>query len=1763
MAKFPESSKKDKRNKKGKKKGASKGTSGVRDEDDPKVLPVKVLQDVDKAEDHPFRASDFQGEIKPNVILANVSQDDKKKEGLPAITHDSRNQYEPCIVPTEFPHNDCESDNRFTVDRPSVTSDFQREIESKSIAYEAPPDNDTLEDSAVHHTPPMRAEGHGSGETLEPALIKKVSQHSGKGEFKEVPMEQEQQLTQRKGKKDKRKSKKSKKPSAYSPDDDDDNPALEDGQMSATNVHEKGELAQPISSGFDIREESDKTVPERRLEKEENFIPSPHKREKMKPTRTSTFSLDRDVLTALKHEASIASKDVEEESPEQTLPSVIEVVEEIGTLVEGFSGTKESLEELEGQRSEGKSEDSPAQFEAETARDPQEYSKIHTHINTFNTSADLGMVGGKHEEGLYEECDPLPAHAATPRDPHKLTSPMRSSLDQSARASEETTTYHGDEVQDIIIPTRATDMNFHMSPKPSKKNEKRTKKARQLIGEKVEVFQEPKVVFSEPDAAEDAGEPSIFHSSQNSETLLKPTMSAQKIESAEIVTPGILSKEDRGFKGSTLADTQSEERHDVQIMIEADQEDSYTNVERVERSERTNSEEIPVPEPEDHESPIHTKEPAWATATDHVERNGLTLDQESKNDMDTAGAMRSQDENTTVESERGQDSMPGVIDEDGDLPLDMAAQIAEKPRRQHEVQQHKPRMEDLSAFVAPGSSKETGETFRNVNSVTDTELLENLDKPNPTSEIELSDAKDQREYNDESARELERAVPKTDFEPLEGSDIEQPMTAVGIEMLDAQQQREYNEEYTKELERQLSPLQEGEHANISHDTARFSPSNITSLVERTYQGEHQPLAQPPALEDILEESRSRSGSIQGSPAERDDEPSPVPIKSNSKGRKGKKGKRQQLVVWEDETATPPLEPESDQGADPSSKSSQNLDLWSTDAAQPLELEEQVQQQSFEDRITASPNEDFNTAYKCETENYQSSGYFTIQPSKLAEEDVKTEDTQEFRRALATEVPYTRKDQSPFRTLQSDQHNCPRNGAIETHTQDEGLVPLTGFHIDPRIRTEAEPAKKKNVEEKFNPASMNGTQDDIKAEKKSPAKEPYPYAMRQVDAIDQTPTLKTPTADTSYERSPSRQYTSQPPSDEDKPSYIAEARSNSLGESRDIEEVATALTSGVCALAVESLFKGGESKNGGARGKKAEKAGSWTDIEGETDEPEHSLGTLDKGEMAIEQQEHHQTSELESAKRAWQQPPATPPRSPSFAKHEAIEDQSVTRSPSQSSAAPAYRDSAIYVSSSPMISEETPYHRAVRDSGYLDTEASLTIDDKPENLEASPGSKRRSAIDEMAGHEQPWHGPGHETYEPHTLSSRNPLEISVEVDSDYDVSISRPRERRKHSRGRSDAAYDSDYSAVSGFDVQRRRRRQAMAAESREPSPVSFTTKDRSSALFESSPSAKEDLVVKPPDRDLSPRNGPIGEKPTWSFGIGNSSQHRPHEVMKEDGSDNIPEGDGEPTDYSMSTGHHRATGMSLFGGPRTVEGDVRSPSRSPCSSESRGRRRLNTISEDGSRLHGRDKRAVSDVGSPESGVKGRRIRSPPVGDELAGEHRITHNAISPQSWPAIGETPEGKSSMDERSRSRHSVQLSALSSQHSTLPGVRPGHGEGEHRTTSAASIRSEKSIHAILRSPDQVRSASGLGYHSSATPPPPLRRVDRSASGDLRGASMKDEAKIYAKNPSSEIDPEPEIHNNIGIPSSSTYDPVTDKGKFRADMADVYVSLGKHSFER
>ena len=1733
---FAKQSKKNK-GKKGKRRGLLRAASDLRDEDDPKAIPLEDSQDEDNAKDLPVIVSDHQEENNPGVTVDNVAQDDGKPDDLPLTDSNFRERQEPTIVPAKILHSDDQSNDLPAVDRPSFTSDMSKEVEPDPIHTEATPDYDKTENRVTDGISPDGMEGDAPRYTSERAKPVESDRDDKTGESREAAPKQEQQITSLKNKKDKRKSKKSKKSTGFSLDDGD----IGDGQTTENGSFGKSEQTETIPSSVDLGEKSTKTVPEI-PEQKEDFTVS-RKKNKKKSKKFNAFPLDEDVLPGLEDEPRSMYPGMD--SPEQTHSSSVEATEKAGKIVEDSPEMKDR--ESEGQRSEIVGKDSPGQSPAETAQELNKDSKYPNQINISNVFDHLGTKGGKREEAILEESDSLLVHAARQGISSNPISPVKSFSEKQAGAPEEKKTYNADEVQDNVNPAGATDMDAVTNREPIKKDEKVAEEERQLT-EEDRVSQESRAIPFESGISENASESSTVPPVQHRESSPKPATPSHDVESAEIVQPEVKSEEDESHEESIAVELPSQERQDTQPSIEADQTDSLANVKIGELGATSNKE---LPEPEDHQSLLDTSP---------VHGDDSTLEKQPKDHISPARMVPSNQKDTAERPEKEEDPVliePNAIDKakDEDLLTKMPVQPVENHERGHdEAKLLQPEVEELPAFLAPGPAQDAAEPFQQMGPINSVEPLESLDKgePIPTSESAILDRQEQHKYDEEHTKEFYRANP--DAEPItelkpHGDTVGNELTAaMEFQMLDAQEQREYNEEYTKELERQLSPLQEREQAD-SHDktsTDVFPPLNINSVVERPYGEEHKPLAQPPALEDIIEEPGLGPSSVQDTRAEGGEEPSST--KSNSKGKKskkgkkGKSGKRQQPIIWEDETATPPLEQDKDKEADPDITIPDGSALRINDAPRPLVQKEPVEEQSFEDRAISLPSEDFNAADTSGHDRDRSGDYLSIEPSKPAEQDMGRDGTRNSDRALGTELLDTGKGHSPMQELQSDLDDKPRNAAVKAQTPDEKFDYLAGdFHPDTIMETE--PAKNQ-VEDDSHLVFVEDTEQGAEAKKRSSMSESNPKVFKQ-EIREQPPELEHQTADAVDEISPSRQQIPHSNLHEDEPPSRAEARPPSPGEPRGREKVSPTVVQGVYALAAESVSRE-DSNMEGSRGRKAEKAGSWTNLKAETSKPESSPDTVDQGVMAA-REELRQRPDSENVKRVWQHHQGTPPQSPSPANCRAGEDQSAVENLGKTSETPAYRDSAVYVSGSPMASEETPFHRAVRDSGYSDVEASPTIDDKLENPDASTESKTLVAADEGAGQFQPQPNLDHGTNETSSSTPRNPLRISIEASSDYDVSISKPKERRKRSRGRSSAAYDSDDSADSGFDIQRRRRRQAVAVEPREPSPVSSTTKDRSSALFDSSPSAREEVSVKSQDQNMSPHHGPIREEPTWSFDPEGSSLKQSEARSREGRSGDIPKGDLESTDYSLPTGHRAATEISLFGGPRSFEDDVLSPSRSPRSSESRGRRRLNTISEDsadGSRLHGKDKRAVSDVGSPESGVKGRRMRSPSIEDDVAGEHRSAYDPIPHAAWPAID---EGKHAKDERSRSRNSDQLSALSSNRSTRPGMTFGHREGEYRTASAASTRSEKSIHAIIQTPDQVRSASGLSYYSSATPP--LQRAHRSASGDLRGDSRKDEAKSRAKS-NSEIDAA-----LVGIPSSSTYDPVTDKGKTRADMADIYVS--------
>ncbi|KAI4197023.1 MAG: hypothetical protein LQ346_003105 [Caloplaca aetnensis] len=418
--------------------------------------------------------------------------------------------------------------------------------------------------------------------------------------------------------------------------------------------------------------------------------------------------------------------------------------------------------------------------------------------------------------------------------------------------------------------------------------------------------------------------------------------------------------------------------------------------------------------------------------------------------------------------------------------------------------------------------------------------------------------------------------------------------------------------------------------------------------------------------------------------------------------------------------------------------------------------------------------------------------------------------------------------------------------------------------------------------------------------------------------------------------------------------------------------------------------------------------------------------------------------------------------------------------------PVNRDSAVHVSDSPLVPQQSPIRRAIRDSGYPETEASPVV---------GIGSEHQEYPHQASTYESTYHDVGVPT---HSLPQ------------------------------------------VRSFE------------DLREPSPVSSTTKDRSSILFQSSPSTREDHAQRE-QREMAPHHEEAFDRQEQDY-----DRHAASASLDAPREDNSAKVNAQAESLAALSGL-RSPGQdhprpSIFGGPLGISSDVVSP-ETPLDHDGANRRRLNTITEyspEESPLHNRN-RDLSDVGSPIHAIKtARRSGTPQAISKRRARSSSAEQDKDTVSADDLAAGDDEKHYLDiERSRSRGADQRPSSSHQSniSSLVSGLPKQREYERRSLSGASNHSVESINAIIRTPpDQMRSASGMSNRSSGTPP--LRRTDRSVSGDLRGANRKSEAKKRAKQPEAELE--------IAAPPlpSTTPDPSNERRKSRVkDMASVYVS--------
>lgn len=543
-----------------------------------------------------------------------------------------------------------------------------------------------------------------------------------------------------------------------------------------------------------------------------------------------------------------------------------------------------------------------------------------------------------------------------------------------------------------------------------------------------------------------------------------------------------------------------------------------------------------------------------------------------------------------------------------------------------------------------------------------------------------------------------------------------------------------------------------------------------------------------------------------------------------------------------------------------------------------------------------------------------------------------------------------------------------------------------------------------------------------------------------------------------------------------------------GDSGTREALAAAGALGAGVAVAEGLPRRG-SKRPGKKDKKSQKS-RWAGDEDEETEPNSGV-------------DHDQQS-----------PPTglvtTPPRSPS-APSPTFKDMVVSEEHPHTESR-VNRDSAVHVSDSPIIPESLPVHRGIRDSGYQDAEASPVVDLGHENTAPSRAQEGTSTDPSLETFDES--GKVRMEEEPMLrprTASRGALNIPLDAET-HEAGNSEASLERNRAQG----APTPEIYLPRGLDTTR-----LAYDDLREPSPVSSTTKDRSSVLFQSSPSSREVRPDSPTQLQSPPR--------------AQSSLDRDRALSPSFGHSSIAQARQEPL-------------QSLFGGPRSHDNEIVSPPMSPITVNDTPHGGLDTINEHNfqdSPLHEKSRLSLSDVGSPEranypSNRTQRHIRSPPLSEHPPKDTISTDDIISRLSWPAVDEE---KHAVDlERSRSRTTDRQASGRQSVVSASSIPAKPVEGASRSFSGASIRSGESINAIIRTPpDTIRSASGLGFRNSATPP--LRRVDRSISGDLRQAAKKRARTSDAAASSSST-------------SNYNYDTSEDKGKGRAgEMADVYVS--------
>ncbi|KAL5392799.1 hypothetical protein DPSP01_000498 [Paraphaeosphaeria sporulosa] len=439
-----------------------------------------------------------------------------------------------------------------------------------------------------------------------------------------------------------------------------------------------------------------------------------------------------------------------------------------------------------------------------------------------------------------------------------------------------------------------------------------------------------------------------------------------------------------------------------------------------------------------------------------------------------------------------------------------------------------------------------------------------------------------------------------------------------------------------------------------------------------------------------------------------------------------------------------------------------------------------------------------------------------------------------------------------------------------------------------------------------------------------------------------------------------------------------------------------------------------------------------------------------------------------------------------------------------------RDSGVHVADSPTVpkSPQLPTYADVRDSGYHDTTF--------ETPRKSKGSNQ--PVEEADSNKKP--------------RSKEP------------VTPHRSRALEEHDEVRSRSPSLPELPSLA-----------AVAS----PNAIDSATRERSSYLFDSSPSTRQYGESSPAAKIGAATAGAAAVAVAASArNTRDSQRHDKHIPSESDKKLSSPERDVK----------QQQPYKSIFGDPTEKKAEqvrkLSTPSNKHMRTPSSVLDPIKEASPDDSPLQKRHARKVSEAGLPDREVKSsRRSQSPKsFSERMKSPPPVTPTPASRKNVPSkIDTSPPVQRKGSPWQQVHESVDRTMTLSPARRLP-----HDHSPTTTDPikvriaeqrSPSVFSDRSVN--MRSPDADRPLSAMSNRSASS----LRRVDRSRSGDLRAAAKIGEARAHdAKSQSNlagiALAAGATAAIAAGIASSSKYDPVKDKGKGRAEMPDVYEAWGE-----